>query len=99
MPCWPSGVFERTKQRSRCSDVGWPTQRGVRCVGCTTQLVGALPGRRPRLRSGLLFVLALEVEGHGSANEILQGRLLDLVAFVDVNRTPDIPPETGVKEM
>ena len=41
--------------------------------------------------------LALEIERHGSADEILQGRLIDLVAFVDVDGAPDISLETGVE--
>ena len=47
----------------------------------------------PRLR----LALALEIERHGSADEILQGRLIDLVAFVDVDGAPDIPVEAGVE--
>ena len=43
------------------------------------------------------LALALEIERHGSADEILQGRLIDLVAFVDVDGAPDIPGEAGVE--
>jgi|SRR6516162_5942444 hypothetical protein len=39
----------------------------------------------PRLRLGFAFILALEIERHGSADEILQGRLIDPVPFVDVD--------------
>ena len=56
-------------------------------------LVGRLAARSPRLR----LVLALEIERHCSADEILQGRLIDLVAFVEVDGPPDIPLEAGVE--
>jgi hypothetical protein len=39
----------------------------------------------------------VEIERHGSADEIFQGRLIDLVAFVDVDGAPDIPLEAGVE--
>ena len=51
----------------------------------------------PGLRLGLCFALALEIERHCCADEILQGRLIDLVAFVDVDGPPDIPFEAGVE--
>src|SRR2546428_8109738 len=51
------------------------------------KLVGPLAARSP----GLRLALALEIERHCSADEILQGRLIDLVAFVDVDGAPDIP--------
>ena len=54
---------------------------------------GPLAARSP----GLRLALALEIERHGSADEILQGRLIDLVAFVDVDGAPDIPLEAGVE--
>jgi len=57
------------------------------------KLVGTLAARSP----GLRLALALEIEGHCSADEILQGRLIDLVAFVDVDGAPDIPVEAGVE--
>ena len=47
------------------------------------------------LRLGL--ELALEIEGHCSADEILQRGLIDLFAFVDVDGAPDIPVEAGVE--
>ena len=46
---------------------------------------------------GLRLALALEIERHCRADEILQGRLIDLVAFVDVDGAPDIPVEAGVE--
>src|SRR5438105_1907943 len=51
----------------------------------------------PGLRLGLCFAFALEIERHCRADEILQGRLIDLVAFVDVDGSPDIPFEAGVE--
>ena len=62
-------------------------------AGPAMKLVGTLAARSP----GLRLALALEIEGHCSADEILQGRLIDLVAFVDVDGTPDIPVEAGVE--
>src|SRR5438132_8220184 len=58
------------------------------------KLVGPLAARSP----GLRLALALEVERHRSADEILQGRLVDLVAFVDVDGASDVPVEAGVEE-
>lgn len=49
-------------------------------------------------RYSLGLELALEIERHRSADEILQGRLIDLVAFVDVDSAPDIPLEAGVEQ-
>ena len=60
------------------------------------KLVGPLAARSPGLRLGLRLVLALEIERHCRADEILQGHLIDLVAFVDVDGAPDIPVEAGV---
>src|SRR5712691_2610893 len=67
------------------------------------KLVGPLAAhstaaRAPGLRLGLQLVLALVIERHCSADEILQGRLIDRVAFVDVDGAPDIPVEAGVEE-
>ena len=41
--------------------------------------------------------LLLPLRLSASADEILQGRLIDLVAFVDVDGAPDIPVEAGVE--
>ena len=60
------------------------------------KLVGPLVARSPGLRPGL--VLALEIERHRSADEIFQGRLIDLVAFVDVDGAPDVPAEAGIEQ-
>ena len=52
----------------------------------------------PRLlRLGLRFTFPLEIERHCSADEILQGRLIDIIAFMDVDSAPDIPLEAGVE--
>jgi len=61
--------------------------------GAARKLVGPLAAGSP----GLRLVLALEIERHCSADEILQGLLVDLVAFVDVDGAPDIPFEAGVE--
>ena len=57
-------------------------------------LAGLLAARPP----GLRLALAREIERHGGADEILQGRLVDLVAFVDVDGAPDVALEAGVEE-
>ena len=46
---------------------------------------------------GLGLAFALEIERDCSPDEILQGRLIDLVAFVNVDGAPDIPVEAGVE--
>jgi hypothetical protein len=61
--------------------------------GCAMKLVGPLAARSP----GLRLALALEIERDCSADEILQGCLIDLVAFVDVDGAPGIPVEAGVE--
>src|ERR1700731_1205345 len=61
--------------------------------GPAMKLVGPLAARSP----GLRLALALEIERHCSADEILEGRLIDLVAFVDVDGAPGIPVEAGVE--
>src|SRR5262245_14273341 len=58
------------------------------------ELAGSLAGRSPRCR----LALALEIERDCSTNEIFQGGLVDLFAFVDVDGTPDISLEAGVEE-
>src|SRR5262249_31948624 len=54
------------------------------------KLAGPLAARAPGFRLGLGLAFALEIERHGSADKVLQGRLIDLVAFVDVDGPPDI---------
>ena len=64
------------------------------------KLVGSLAARSPGLRLGLPYDhmrWALKIERHCSEDEILQGRLIELVAFVDVDGAPDIPVEAGVE--
>lgn len=61
--------------------------------GPAMKLVGPLAAHSP----GLRLALALEIVRHCSADEILQGRLIDVVAFVDVDGAPDIPFEAGVE--
>jgi len=61
--------------------------------GPAMKLVGRLAARSP----GLRFAPALEIERNCGADEILQGRVIDLVAFVDVDRAPDISVEAGVE--
>jgi hypothetical protein len=61
--------------------------------GPAIKLASPLAARSP----GLRLALALEIERHGSADEILQGRPIDLLAFVDVDGAPDIPVEAGVE--
>ena len=39
-------------------------------------------------------VLGPEIERHGSADEIVRRRCIDLVAFVDIDGRADIPLET-----
>src|SRR5262249_24554420 len=63
------------------------------------------PANQPRLVCPLGFrsparrlVLARDIKRHCSADEILQGRLIDLVAFVDVDGAPCISVKTGVEE-
>ena len=55
------------------------------------------PLRLATYRPVAWLALALEIERHGSADEILQGRLINLVASVDVDGAPDIPLEAGVE--
>ena len=62
--------------------------------GYGSLLTGPLAARS----SGLRLVLALEIERYCSADEILQGRLINLVTFADVDSASDIPVEAGVEE-
>ena len=61
--------------------------------GSAMKLLGPLAVRSP----GLRLALALDIERHCRADEILQGRLVHLFAFVDVDGAPDIPIEAGVE--
>jgi hypothetical protein len=55
-------------------------------------LTGALAART------LLLAFALDVEGDSGADEILERRLVDFVAFVDVDGAADIAVEARVEE-
>jgi hypothetical protein len=57
------------------------------------KLVDPLAARSLRL----WLALALEIERHCSTDEIFQRRLIDFVAFVDVDGAPHIPVEAGVE--
>ena len=63
------------------------------------KLVGPLAACSPGFRLELWFalVLEMEIERHCSADESLQGRLVDLLAFVDVDGAPDISVQAGVE--
>ncbi len=66
---------------------------GHRSVKLRPNLIGPLAARSP----GLRFTLALEIERHGRADEILQCRLIDLLAFVNIDGASHIPIEAGVE--
>ncbi len=51
----------------------------------------------PALRLVLCLGFALEIERNCGADETLQRRLINLIAFVDVDGAPDIPLEAGVE--
>ena len=55
------------------------------------KLAGPLVARSPGLRLGL------KIQRHCSADEILQGRLIDFVAFAEIDGAPDIPVKAGVE--
>ena len=59
--------------------------------------MGVFVARWPRLRLSLAFKQALEIERYRSANEIPQGRLVDFLAFADVDGAPDVAIEAGVE--
>ena len=63
--------------------------------GGRIQLVGQLAVRAWGLRRGLGFAdgFEFEIERDCSADKILQGRLIDLFAFTDVDGAPDISVE------
>ena len=61
--------------------------------GPAMKLAGPLAARSP----GLRLALTHEIERHCCADEILQGPLIHLVAFVDVDGAPDLPFEAGIE--
>src|SRR6266704_1400647 len=84
MPVPSTSPLRRVVERG-----GGPGWREKIWPGPAMKLVGPLAARSPGLR------LALALERNCSADEILQGRLIDLVAFVDVDGAPGIPVEAG----
>jgi len=67
-----------------------------RTCSALVERVGISPAARsPAL--GLRFALALKIERHGSTDEVLQSRFIDLLALVDVDGAPDIPVEAEVQ--
>ena len=64
--------------------------------GPAMKLAGPLAAGWRGLRLALGFEIE-EIEPHCGADEILQGGLIDLVAFVDVDGAPDISVEAGVE--
>ena len=93
----PTVKSARRKGRSRTPDEGpsfWTPRVGPRLHDFrVAELAGPLAAGSP----GLRLALALEIERHCSEDEILQGCLIDLVAFVDVDGAPDISVEAGVE--
>ena len=62
------------------------------------KLVGPLAARWPVLRLAPVFqIQPLEIERHCSPDEILQGGLIELVAFVDVDGAPHIPVQACIE--
>jgi hypothetical protein len=48
-----------------------------------------LPGHR--------LAFAFEIECHGCADKVLQSRLINLLAFVDIDGAPDISVKAGIE--
>jgi hypothetical protein len=59
-----------------------------------TKLAAPLAAPSP----GLRFTLEPDIKLHRSADKILQSRLIDVLAFVDVNGAPEISFEAGVEQ-
>ena len=64
-------------------------------IGGAIKLVITLDAQSPRPRFAL--GLGIKIKRHCSAKNILQSRLIDLLALVDVDGSPDIPLEAGVE--
>jgi hypothetical protein len=77
-----------------CLDAELPACEEEIWLGTREKLAGPLAARSP----GLWLAVALEIERHRGADEILQSRLIEPVAFVDIDGAPDIPAEDGVKQ-
>ena len=86
-------VFREMATSGIGSDAGFGSMI-TRSEGPAMKLVGPLVARTLRLRLAFGF----EIERHCGADEILQCRLIDLVAFVNVDGAPDIPVEAGVEQ-
>src|SRR5579864_2205735 len=82
----------RRSESAECPILNFAFSARFRTCPELVEGVGMSPvARSPGLRLGLSLVeLALEIERHCRADEILQGRLINGVAFVDVNGAPDI---------
>jgi hypothetical protein len=74
----------------------WEKNRDRPCLPAM-KLADSLAARWPGLRLEFRRALGLEIERHSSADEILQGFLIDLVAFVDVDGAPYVGVEAGVE--
>jgi len=75
---------------------------GSRCRSCGAaqrelRLVSLIVACSPGLRLGLCHSLEFKIKRHGSADEVLQCRLIDLLVFVDVDGAPDISVEARVE--
>src|SRR5580704_18139606 len=74
-----------------------PTSSSSTCGGESTSACSA---RHKATRTAVLSGAATLrlVQGHGGPNESLQSRLVQLVAFVEVDGAPDLAFETGIEE-
>src|SRR5580692_9718497 len=86
---WPPTECMPTMGCWSSSDVGFPPRR---------KLARPLAGGFPGFRLGLRLALSFEIDRYGGADEVLQGRPIDLFAFVDVDGAPDISVEAGVEQ-
>src|SRR5579863_2439264 len=62
--------------------------------GTAMRLFSPLAARSPRLR----LALTLEIECDCGADESLQGCLINLVPFVNIDGAPEIPVKAGIEE-
>src|SRR5215510_9627177 len=81
-------------RRSRSRPTVLPMPAFAESPADQLRLVGSLASRSWARR----LVLAREIKRHCSPDQILEGRLIDLVAFVDVDRAPCISLKAGVEE-
>jgi hypothetical protein len=78
----------------------WKTSRQKIEPALAMKLPGPLAAIAPALRFTFRLALALElfkVKRDCGTDKVLQSRLIHLLAFVDVDGTPDISIETGVE--